>query len=215
MTGWIIVTVILFLLAALALIPVGFIFSYDINGFRLLIQISKFSFSLPSFKMKNVSKKSDDKKIHVEREVEEEKKTEPGKLTPFLHIVFPILRKFTKLLRKIKINVLYLHIIYGGADDPASAALRYGKSAATVGVFEPMIQSFFASVKKEDLYFDVDFTEVETKLTCKIGFTLRIGQLLLFLIQILFTLLPVLLQYNKNNVHTKKQRIQTVKEVNK
>ncbi|MGN1004122.1 MAG: DUF2953 domain-containing protein [Oscillospiraceae bacterium] len=80
-----------------------------------------------------------------------------------------------KLVRKIRIDCLKLHVIWGSAD-PASAAMGFGAGNATLGMLWPIFEHNF-HVKKHDLRVDVDFERKTPALTAQAQATLTIGQI--------------------------------------
>ena len=80
-----------------------------------------------------------------------------------------------KLVRKIRIDCLKLHVIWGSAD-PASAAMGFGAGNAALGMLWPIFEHNF-HVKKHDLRVDVDFERKTPALTAQAQATLTIGQI--------------------------------------
>ncbi len=78
--------------------------------------------------------------------------------------------------RKIRIDQLILHVIWGSAD-PASAALGFGAGSAALGMLWPIFEHNFR-VKEHDLRVDVDFERKTPALTAQAQATLTIGQIL-------------------------------------
>lgn len=76
--------------------------------------------------------------------------------------------------RKIRIDFLVLHVIWGSAD-PASAAIGFGAGNAVLGMFWPIFEHNF-HVKKYDLAVDIDYERRTPALTVQAQATLTIGQ---------------------------------------
>lgn len=83
------------------------------------------------------------------------------------------------LKRKIRIDRIALHVIWG-AGNPAAAALGFGAGNAVLGILWPCIEHNF-NVKTHDLGVDVDFerkkptVEVEAQATLTVGQGLALG----------------------------------------
>lgn len=78
--------------------------------------------------------------------------------------------------RKLRIDYLQLHVIWGAAD-PAAAAMGFGAGHAAMGILWPAFAHNFR-VKEHDLRVDVDFQRESPTLTAKLQTTLAIGQCL-------------------------------------
>lgn len=81
-----------------------------------------------------------------------------------------------RLMRKIRIDRLKLHVIWGAAD-PAAAAKGFGAGNAVLGMLWPLLEHNF-KVKEHDLRVDVDFEQTSPTLEADIQATLTIGQCL-------------------------------------
>lgn len=76
--------------------------------------------------------------------------------------------------RSIRIDRLFLHVIWG-ASDPSSAAIGYGAGNAAMGILWPVLEHNF-KVKDYDLRVDVDFERDKPAFSADAQATLTIGQ---------------------------------------
>lgn len=76
--------------------------------------------------------------------------------------------------RKIRIDYIKLHIIWG-ASDPAAAAKGYGAGNAAMGILWPVVEHNF-KVKERDLHVDVDFDRTKPEFVGEARITITIGQ---------------------------------------
>lgn len=79
-----------------------------------------------------------------------------------------------RLKRKIRIDYVTLHIIWG-AEDPADAAKGYGAGNAAMGILWPAVEHNF-KVKERDLSVNVDFERTKPEFTGDARITITIGQ---------------------------------------
>lgn len=79
-----------------------------------------------------------------------------------------------RLKRKIRIDSIKLHIIWG-ASDPAAAAKGYGAGNAAMGILWPVIEHNF-KIKEHDLSVDVDFQRTKPEFVGDARITITIGQ---------------------------------------
>jgi len=65
-------------------------------------------------------------------------------------------------VRKLRVHQLTLHVSFGGAENPASAAINYGRAWALIGSVMPRLRSSFR-IKHEDVSASCDFTTDEMR----------------------------------------------------
>lgn len=106
-----------------------------------------------------------------------------------------------KLKKKIQIDWLFLHVIWG-ASNPASAAMGYGAGHAAMGILWPALEHNF-KVKKHDLRVDVDFERVNPAFDADAQVTLTIGQILSMVILLGIKALKIYLGYRRENIEEK------------
>ncbi|MGN0967926.1 MAG: DUF2953 domain-containing protein [Oscillospiraceae bacterium] len=180
MTALIVVGCILLALFLLGQIRVGAAVDYSETG--LFVKIKAGPARVQVLPAKERKKKKEKKPKPASKHPAEEgakaesKRNVKDTLSLALHFV-PLLGEAAgKLVRKIRIDDLELHVIWGNAD-PASAALGFGAGNAAVGILWPIFEHNF-HVKKYDLGVDVDFERKTPALTVRAQATLTIGQIL-------------------------------------
>lgn len=87
-----------------------------------------------------------------------------------------------KLHRRIRIDELFLGIIWG-SPDPAAAAMGYGAANAAMRTIWPIIEYNFR-VKRHELHIDVDFERTAPALELKAFVTMTFGQFLTFVLHV-------------------------------
>lgn len=200
MTGWLIAGGVLLLLVLLGQIRLGVAAGCPEDGaFYLSLRIGPFRFKLlPARKKSEAPQKSKKppkgKKKKKMRKGHEQKKPTAGRradmLSLALRIVPPAAKAAGRMLRKIRIDRLEMHLIWA-ADDPASAATGYGKAQAAMGILWPPLEHNFR-VKERDLTVDVDFDRAKPVLIAHMQMTLTLGQMLSFGLRLAAGILPVI-----------------------
>ncbi len=107
-----------------------------------------------------------------------------------------------RLKRKIRIDWLVLHVIWGN-EDPASAAMGFGAGNAALGMLWPIFEHNFR-VKKYDLRVDVDFTRKTPALTARAQATMTIGQILSLGLRLGWKALKIYLGVRREQTEQKK-----------
>ena len=79
------------------------------------------------------------------------------------------------LRRKLRVEELTLHVCIGGSDDPAAAAIRYGRAWAAIGAITPALDRLFV-IKKRDIQPALDYNETSMKVDARLITTITIGR---------------------------------------
>lgn len=79
------------------------------------------------------------------------------------------------LRRKLRVEELTLHVCIGGSDDPAAAAMRYGRAWAAIGAITPALDRLFV-IKKRDIQPALDYNETSMKVDARLITTITIGR---------------------------------------
>ena len=79
------------------------------------------------------------------------------------------------LRRKLRVNELTLYVLIGGADDPAKAAMGYGRAWAAIGAITPSLERLFV-IKKRDIRPALDYTISNTQIDAHLVTTITIGR---------------------------------------
>lgn len=94
-----------------------------------------------------------------------------------------------RLKRKLRIDHIFLHLIWGNPD-PASAALGYGAANAAMGMIWPIIDHNFR-VKKQEIHIDLDYNLAVPVVTTRVQLTMTIGQLVAFAVCLGYKVLKI------------------------
>ncbi len=108
----------------------------------------------------------------------------------------PVARAAGRLLRKIRIDRLDLHLIWG-ASDAAAAAIGYGRAQAAMGILWPCCSENFR-IKSYDLSVDVDFEREKPAVIGQIRLSLTVAQILGVAVRLAFRAVSVLLKRTKH-----------------
>ena len=79
------------------------------------------------------------------------------------------------LRRKLRVNELTLYVRIGGSDDPAKAAMGYGRAWAAIGAITPSLERLFV-IKKRDIRPALDYTISNTQADAHLVTTITIGR---------------------------------------
>ena len=148
MPWWSILLIVFAVLFLIGLIPIGVDASYY-EAFRLKIKIWLFSFTIIPLKKKP---KKTPKKEKPQKEKKSDKPEKPKQkpdlqtLRSYAELAFELLGD---LREKLVLNLLSLHVYFGG-DDAARQAISYGRAWAVIGALMPLINQTF-TVKKQDV----------------------------------------------------------------
>lgn len=175
MTGWSVIGCILLLLILIGQIRIGAKVDFSEAGLFLDVKAGPFQFRvLPAGEQKAKKTKATKTVEQTDGAAAPKKKGIKDTLSLAFRFV-PLLGEAAgRLKRKIRIDRLFLHVIWG-APDPAAAAMGYGAGNAAVGVLWPVLENNF-KVKEHDLQVDVDFERAAPALTAMAQATLTIGQ---------------------------------------
>ena len=179
MTFWIVLAGILLVFWLLGRIRLGAAVAYSEAGFFLNVKIGPARIQiLPA---KTPKKEKQPKKPKA---VADQSATADGAVKPKRNMkdtVSNVLRFLPlvgeaagQLKRKIRIDRVELHIIWG-ALDPADAATGYGAGNVVMGILWPAVEHNF-KVKEHDLSVDVDFERTKPQFVGDARITITIGQ---------------------------------------
>lgn len=128
----------------------------------------------------------------------EEPEKKGGALPPLLDLLPLAAEAAGGLKKRIRIDELTVHLTWA-AEDPAQAALGFGRANAVMGMIWPLLDHNF-DVKKHDLGVQVDFNRSSPDVMCRAALTMRLGQLLSFGLRLGFKLLVVWSRSRKGSV---------------
>ena len=150
--------IVLGVLLLLGFLPVGAYVRYDRLGPYCVLILGPVRLRLLPKKKKDKGPKEKAKKPKEKKE--REKQSIGGLIRdfyPFVKLGFDLLDCF---FRKLRVKVLTLHVGFGGAGDPAAAAINYGRAWAAIGALMPQFRRFLR-IKKENVSASCDFTTGE------------------------------------------------------
>lgn len=180
MSGWFVLGIVLAVFVLIGCIPVGVDASYHENALALQLKIGLFTMQvLPakpkkkkavSSKKKSAAKKPDAKPVRTKKQLQMPKLT----LQDILALADLACDTLGNLRRKLRVEVLVLHVTLGGSD-PAKAAILYGRAWALIGMLNPKLEQLFV-IKKRDIQPVLDYNEKETKIDAHLALTITIGR---------------------------------------
>ena len=181
-TWWMTLLVIFAVLVLIGCIPVGVDARYSADGVFLTAKLGPFRLQLLPQKPKKKPKKRKPqqkrpKKIPAKAEPQE-KKPNPllsGGVDGLMQLLDLAFDTLGDLRRKLRVNELTLYVLIGGADDPAKAAMGYGRAWAAIGAITPSLERLFV-IKKRDIRPALDYTISNTQIDAHLVTTITIGR---------------------------------------
>ena len=181
-TWWMTLLVIFAVLVLIGCIPVGVDARYSADGVFLMAKLGPFLLQLLPQKPKKKPKKrkpqqKQPKKTPAKAEPQE-KKPNPllsGGVDGLLQLLGLAFDTLGDLRRKLRVNELTLYVLIGGADDPAKAAMGYGRAWAAIGAITPSLERLFV-IKKRDIRPALDYTISNTQIDAHLVTTITIGR---------------------------------------
>lgn len=195
--------IILLVLAALALLPLGVRTRYDENGFFAFVKVWFLRLQVFPAKDKDKKKEKKQKKPKKEKPPVAEEHPKGGTLDAVraaLPLVKPALQGVKK---RLTIRNLDLHVTWA-ADDPADAAVGYGRAQAALGALWALVDQNF-KVKKSSLGCSVDFDQTSPTVYADATLTLRLGQLVTLA-------LPLLIRFLSNTSRIKRKKAEKTRK---
>ena len=201
MSGWAVFGIVLAVFVLIGCIPVGVDASYRENGLALRLKIGLFKLQvLPAKEKKKkpkpkakkpAAKKPDAKPEKPKKQVSMPKLT----LSDILALADLACDTLGNLRRKLRVEVLVLHVTLDGSD-PAKAAILYGRVWAALGALTPKLEQLFV-IKKRDIQPILDYNEKEMKLDAQLVLTITIGRAICLALRALVRFLKLWLNKKK------------------
>ena len=184
MSGWVIFGIVIAVFVLIGCIPVGVDARYLENELSLRLKIGLLKVQVLPAKPKKKKAAPKKEKTAQKKAAASEKPEKPKtqfsmpKLTvsDILALVNLACDTLGNLRRKLRVEVLMLHVVLGG-DDPAKAAMQYGSAWAVIGMLNPKLDQLFV-IKKRDIQPFFDYNETETKISAQLALTITIGRAL-------------------------------------
>ena len=181
-TWWMTLLVILAVLVLIGCIPVGVDARYNADGVFLAAKLGPFRLQLLPQKPKKKPKKRKQQQKQPEKapasSEPQEKKSNPllsGGVDGMLQLLDLAFDTLGDLRRKLRVNELTLHVLIGGAENPAKAAMGYGRAWAAIGAITPSLERLFV-IKKRDILPALDYTISNTQVDAHLVTTITIGR---------------------------------------
>lgn len=208
MVGLIILGVIVLIIAAILLIPVGADVAYEGGQLRLSAKVCGMLLQLIPKPPADETKPKKEKKPKKPKKPKKKKAEEPPKegeekpkkkleldfsMDEIFGLVKSVIRGLGRFGRKLSVDRFLLHYTAAGKD-PYDTAMTFGYVNGALTTLAPMCSRTF-NVKETDVWTDVDFTAEKMTVDFGIALTIRIGQILGVVFSIAFGALGILIKH--------------------
>ena len=207
MVGLIILGVIVAIIVAIMLVPVGADVAYEGGELRLSAKVCGMLLQLipkpPADETKPKKEKKPKKTKKKKKQPEEQPQTgeeKPKKklnldfsMDEIMGLVKSVLRGLGRFGRKLSVDRFLLHYTAAGKD-PYTTAMTFGYVNGALTTLAPICRRTF-DTKDVDVWTDVDFTTEKMKVDFGVALTIRIGQIFGVLFTILFGALGILIKH--------------------
>ncbi|MCI7135943.1 MAG: hypothetical protein SPI09_06795 [Candidatus Limivicinus sp.] len=207
MVGLIILGVIIAIIVAIMLVPVGADVAYEGGKLRLSAKVCGVLLQLipkpPADETKPKKEKKPKKPKKQKKRPEEQAQTgeeKPKKklnldfsMDEIMGLVKSVLRGLGRFGRKLSVDRFLLHYTAAGKD-PYNTAMTFGYVNGALTTLAPICRRSF-DAKDVDVWTDVDFTTEKTKVDFGVALTIRIGQIFGVVFTILFGALGILIKH--------------------
>ena len=181
-TWWMTLLVIAAVFVLIGCIPVGVDARYHADGVFLAAKLGPFRLQL----LPQKPKKKQKKRTRPQKQAEKPPaKAEPQEKQPnlllsggvdgILQLLDLAFDTLGDLRRKLRVDELTLYVRIGGSDDPAKAAMGYGRAWAAIGAITPGLERLFV-IKKRDIRPALDYTISNTQVDARLVTTITIGR---------------------------------------
>ena len=207
MVGLIILGVIIAIIVAIMLVPVGADVAYEGGELRLSAKVCGMLLQLipkpPADETKPKKEKKPKKPKKQKKQPEEQTQTgeeKPKKklnldfsMDEIMGLVKSVLRGLGRFGRKLSVDRFLLHYTAAGKD-PYNTAMTFGYVNGALTTLAPICRRSF-DAKDVDVWTDVDFTTEKTKVDFGVALTIRIGQIFGVVFTILFGALGIIIKH--------------------
>ena len=207
MVGLIILGVIVAIIVAIMLVPVGADVAYEGGELRLSAKVCGMLLQLipkpPADETKPKKEKKPKKPKKKKKQPEEQAQTgeeKPKKkldldfsMDEILGLVKSVLRGLGRFGRKLSVDRFLLHYTAAGKD-PYNTAMTFGYVNGALTTLAPICRRTF-DTKDVDVWTDVDFTTEKMKVDFGVALTIRIGQIFGVVFTILFGALGIFIKH--------------------
>ena len=210
MVGLIILGVIVVLVIAIMLVPVGADVAYEGGELRLSAKVCGMLLQLIPKPPADETKPKKEKKPKKPKKSKKKKKQPEGQagtgeekpkkklnldfsLEEIIGLVKSVLRGLGRFGRKLSVDRFLLHYTAAGKD-PYNTAMTFGYVNGALTTLAPICRRTF-DTKDVDVWTDVDFTTEKTRVDVGVALTIRIGQIFGVVFTILFGALGILIKH--------------------
>ena len=123
---------------------------------------------------------------------------------PFVKLGMDLLGCF---FRKLRIPILTLHVGFGGADDPAGAAVNYGRAWSAIGAIMQPIRAR-ARIGKENVSCSCDFTRGDMRVFAETKAVFLLGDLVAMAVRYGLRALRLYLRMKKQRKISQEKAVQ-------
>ena len=182
MSGCFVLGIIAAVFVLIGCIPVGVDARYHENALALRLKIGLFKLQIlpakPKKKKAAPKKEKSAPKNAAAKPAKPKKQFQMPKLTlqDILALVDLACDTLGNLRRKLRVEVLVLHVTLGGSD-PAKAAILYGRAWAGIGMLTPKLDRLFV-IKKRDICPILDYNREQMSVDAHLILTITIGRAL-------------------------------------
>ena len=180
MSGWVIFGIVIAVFVLIGMIPVGVDAEYRDSDLALRLRVGLFKLQVLPAKPKKAAAPKKEKKASAKKAEPKPAKTKKQfqmpklTLSDILALLDLACDTLGDLRRKIRVELLVLHVVLDGSD-PAKAAMLYGRSWAMIGALTPKLDQLFV-IKKRDIQPILDYNEKEMKIDAHLALTITIGR---------------------------------------
>ena len=209
-TWWMTLLVILAVLALIGCIPVGVDARYNKDGVFLAAKVWFIKLQLLPAKPKKPKKaktaaaKATKKQPEAKKTAPAEKKANPllsGGFEGMMELLDLAFDTLGNLRRKLRVNELTLRVTIPGGDDPAKAAMGYGRAWAAIGALTPAMERLLV-IKKRDIQPFLDYNESSMQVDAHLTLTITIGRSISLALRAGVRFLKILNQRKKGGANT-------------
>ena len=210
MVGLIILGVIIAIIVAIMLVPVGADVAYEGGELRLSAKVCGVLLQLIPKPPADETKPKKEKKPKKPKKPKKQKKqpeeqAQTGEEKPkkklnldfsmdeIMGLVKSVLRGLGRYGRKLSVDRFLLHYTAAGKD-PYNTAMTFGYVNGALTTLAPICRRSF-DAKDVDVWTDVDFTTEKTKVDFGVALTIRIGQIFGVVFTILFGALGIIIKH--------------------
>ena len=210
MVGLIILGVIIAIIVAIMLVPVGADVAYEGGELRLSAKVCGVLLQLIPKPPADETKPKKEKKPKKPKKPKKQKKqpeeqAQTGEEKPkkkldldfsmdeIMGLVKSVLRGLGRFGRKLSVDRFLLHYTAAGKD-PYNTAMTFGYVNGALTTLAPICRRSF-DAKDVDVWTDVDFTTEKTKVDFGVALTIRIGQIFGVVFTILFGALGIIIKH--------------------